>query len=179
MLGWRCCTGRGTEIALQACWMQARSGAVRRDGFGDHAVGAARASQSLPQDLPQAPEIPELLGYRSLRGTSWAPFPSLQSCWAGAAPPHALARSVLEADGFCLSFPGVTTCLAPCRGLLIPFPLLCSPSLSRELPSAPAEPPDATWCHCCCSVLLLEAVPCMCPARSAPTARVPRSNACS
>lgn len=56
-------------------------------------------------------------------------------------------------------------------------PLLPSPS--RELPSAPTEPPDATWCHCCCSVLLLEAVPCVSPARSTPTARVPRSNACS
>lgn len=135
--------------------MQARGGAVRRDGFGDHAVGAARAPQSLPQDLPRAPEVPELLGYRSLRCTSWAPFPSLRSCWAGATPPRALARSVLEADAFFLSFPGVTACLAPCRGLLIPLPLLCSPAPAGSCPLLPQShqmPPGATAAALFCSL---------------------------
>lgn len=60
--------------------------------------------------------------------------PQLWGGCAGSSPPRAFARLDLEADGFHVSFPRVTACLAPCRGLLIPLSLLSPPSPGRGWP---------------------------------------------
>jgi len=58
-----------------------------------------------------------------------------------------------------VSFPGVTACLAPCRGLPINLLSPCSSPCG-----GPAEPPADSSCYCC--VLLLKAMTCLSPAHS-------------